>query len=95
MTNEKIKITTILLSIFPKLKDIQKLYDKIRKDFVRVSRKLELYLKTGTSIPLYSFRHSFITQRDRKNANDVVSVIQIRVMMIRKYYRSKRNIRCL
>ena len=76
---------------FPKLKDRQKLYDKIRKDFVRVSRKLNLYLKTGTPRPLYSFRHSFVTQRDRKNVpTNVVSIhSNTSDEMIRKYYRSK------
>ena len=76
---------------FPKLKDRQKLYDKIRKDFVRVSRKLNLYFKTGTPRPLYSFRHSFVTQRDRKNVpTNVVSIhSNTSDEMIRKYYRSK------
>ena len=77
--------------IFPKLKDRQKLYKKIRKDFVRVSRKLNLYLKIGTPRPLYSFRHSFVTQRDRKNVpTNVVSIhSNTSDEMIRKYYHSK------
>ena len=71
------------------MKDIH--LDKIRKDFVRVSRELGLYLLTDTPRPLYTFRHTFINQRERKNVSpNVVSLhSNTDVEMIRKYYKSQ------
>tara|TARA_A100000164_G_scaffold49006_1_gene37603 strand:+ start:457 stop:1737 length:1281 start_codon:yes stop_codon:yes gene_type:complete len=76
---------------FPKLKNRQSLYDKIRKDFVRVSRELGLYLLTDTPRPLYTFRHTFINQRERKGvASNVVAIhSNTHEEMIRKYYKSQ------
>jgi len=76
---------------FPKLKNRQSIYDKIRKDFVRISRGLGLYLATDTPRPLYTFRHTFINQRERKNvpANVVSLHSNTDVEMIRKYYKSQ------
>ncbi len=48
---------------FPKEKNREKVYDRIRKNFTRVSRELELYYRNGKERPLYSIRHTFITNQ--------------------------------
>ena len=54
--------------LFPNIKDRSALYKKISKIFIRVSSELNLYRKNGTTRPLYSIRHSFISQRYNANA---------------------------
>jgi len=54
--------------LFPNIKDRSALYKKISKIFIRVSSELNLYHKNGTTRPLYSIRHSFISQRYTANA---------------------------
>tara|TARA_B110000285_G_C15114367_1_gene613164 strand:+ start:932 stop:2164 length:1233 start_codon:yes stop_codon:yes gene_type:complete len=54
--------------LFPNIKDRSKLYKKISKIFIRVSSELNLYHKNGTTRPLYSIRHTFISQRYNANA---------------------------
>ena len=54
--------------LFPNIKNRSALYKKISKIFVRVSSELNLYRKNGTTRPLYSIRHSFISQRYNANA---------------------------
>ena len=73
------------------LRRLKKLNEKIRKYIVRISRKLNLYLKTITPRFLYSFRHSFANQRDKNNVpiNFVSIHLNKSDEMIRKYYRSK------
>ena len=48
---------------FPKEKNREKVYDRIRKNFTRVSRELALYYRNGKERPLYSIRHTFITNQ--------------------------------
>ena len=54
--------------LFPKIENRTALYKKVSKIFVRVSSELNLYRKNGTTRPLYSIRHSFISQRYNANA---------------------------
>jgi hypothetical protein len=54
--------------LFPNIKNRTALYKKISKVFIRVSSELNLYRKNGTTRPLYSIRHSFISQRYNANA---------------------------
>ena len=44
------------------------MYERIRKNFTRISSELELYVRNGATRPLYSIRHTFITQRYNQNA---------------------------
>ena len=54
--------------LFPDRKDRKQLYKKISKIFIRVSSELGLYHKNNSTRPLYSIRHSFISQRYNANA---------------------------
>ena len=49
--------------LFPNEKNRQKLYNRIGKVFVRISKELDLYYRNGQSRPLYSIRHTFISNR--------------------------------
>ena len=49
--------------LFPNEKNRQKLYNRISKVFVRISKELDLYYRNGQSRPLYSIRHTFISNR--------------------------------
>jgi len=53
--------------LFPNVKDRQQLYERIRKNFTRISSELGLYVRNGATRPLYSIRHTFITQRYNQN----------------------------
>ena len=52
---------------FPSQKNRDKLYERIRKNFTRVSRELNLYYLNNKERPLYSIRHTFITNRVNKD----------------------------
>jgi len=54
--------------LFPNVRDRQQLYERIRKNFTRISSELGLYVRNGATRPLYSIRHTFITQRYNQNA---------------------------
>ena len=54
--------------LFPNVRDRQQLYERIRKNFTRISSELGLYVRNGSTRPLYSIRHTFITQRYNQNA---------------------------
>ena len=54
--------------LFPNVRDRQQLYERIRKNFTRISTELKLYVRNGATRPLYSIRHTFITQRYNQNA---------------------------
>ena len=54
--------------LFPNIRDRQQLYERIRKNFTRISSELGLYVRNGSTRPLYSIRHTFITQRYNQNA---------------------------
>ena len=49
--------------LFPNEKNRQKIYNRISKVFVRISKQLDLYYRNGQSRPLYSIRHTFISNR--------------------------------
>lgn len=53
--------------LFPKTENRQRLYERIRKNFTRISSELGLYVRNGLTRPLYSIRHTFITQRFNQN----------------------------
>ena len=52
---------------FPKEKNRDKLYERIRKNFTRISRELKLYYFNNKERPMYSIRHTFITNRVNKD----------------------------
>lgn len=54
--------------LFPNVKNRQQLYAKISKTFTRISMALGLYVRNGQSRPIYSIRHTFITNRYTANA---------------------------
>ena len=51
---------------FPKIENRDKLFDRIRKNFERISDDLDLLVKDGQNRPIYVYRHSFISDRRRK-----------------------------
>ena len=52
--------------LFPKLKNRQKVYNRISKIFTRVSKDLDLFYRNGTTRPIYSIRHTFIKNQYQK-----------------------------
>ena len=54
--------------LFPNINNRQQLYERIRKNFTRISAELGLYVRNGITRPLYSIRHTFIKQRYEQNA---------------------------
>ena len=71
--------------LFPKEKNRQKLYNRISKEFIRISKELDLYYRNGKSRPLYFIRHTFISNRYNsgtpleliaKNSNTFTKMIQ-------------------
>ena len=74
--------------LFPNEKNRQKLYNRISKVFVRISKELDLYYRNGQSRPLYSIRHTFIS--NRYNSGTPLEVIakssNTSAKMIQKHY---------
>ena len=54
--------------LFPNYKNRRTLYSKISKIFIRVSSELGLYHRNGATRPIYSIRHTFISNRYNDNA---------------------------
>jgi len=54
--------------LFPNHKNRRSLYARISKIFIRVSSSLGLYHRNGATRPLYSIRHTFISNRYNDNA---------------------------
>ena len=54
--------------LFPNIKNRRSLYARISKIFIRVSSELGLYHRNGANRPLYSIRHTFISNRHNDNA---------------------------
>ena len=54
--------------LFLNVNNRQQLYERIRKNFTRISAKLRLYVRNGITRPLYCIRHKFIKQRYEQNA---------------------------
>ena len=75
---------------FPKVENRDKLFDRIRDNFERISNNLGLYDVDGQRRPLYTFRHSFISQRRNKGVDsNVVSLnSNTSVTMINKHYQT-------
>jgi len=65
--NENTKSNDYLL--FPTYKDRQSLYRKISSVFTRISKKLELYYRNGSTRPIYAIRHTFAKNRYNQNAS--------------------------
>ena len=60
---------------FPKEENRDKLFNRIRKNFERISDKIGLYDVNEQKRPLYIFRHSFISNRRSKEVNPNVVAI--------------------
>ena len=65
--NEDTKSDDYLL--FPTYKDRPSLYRKISSVFTRVTKKLGLYYRNGSTRPIYAIRHTFAKNRYNQNAN--------------------------
>ena len=74
---------------FPKVENREKLFERIRKNFVRLSDDLGLYeLEDGRKRPIYVYRHSFITGRRKKGVDSNVLALHgnTSVQMINQHY---------
>ena len=73
---------------FPKIENRDKLFDRIRKNFERISYDLDLFVRDGQNRPIYVYRHSFISDRRRKSvdANIVTLHSNTSVQMINQHY---------
>ena len=73
---------------FPKEENRDKLFNRIRKNFERISDKIGLYDVNGQKRPIYTFRHSFISNRRSKEVDPNVVAIHSNtsVAMINKHY---------
>ncbi len=84
--NEKRSSEDYLL--FPKEKNRQKIYNRISKVFVRISKELDLYYRNGKTRPIYSIRHTFIS--NRYNSGTPLELIakssNTSMKMIQKHY---------
>ena len=74
--------------LFPKEKNRQKIYNRISKVFVRISKELDLYYRNGKTRPIYSIRHTFIS--NRYNSGTPLELIakssNTSMKMIQKHY---------
>ena len=73
---------------FPKVENREELFDRIRKNFERLSDELGLFVKDGQNRPIYVYRHSFISGRRKKgvDANVVALNSNTSVQMINQHY---------
>ena len=73
---------------FPKVENRDKLFDRIRKNFERISNDLDLFVKDGQNRPIYVYRHSFISNRRSKEVDPNIVAIHSNtsVTMINKHY---------
>ena len=73
---------------FPNEENREKLFERIRKNFTRISDKLGLYEVDGQKRPIYVFRHSFISNRRSKEVDPNIVAIHSNtsVAMINKHY---------
>lgn len=73
---------------FPNEENREKLFERIRKNFTRISDKLGLYEVDGQKRPIYVFRHSFISNRRSKIVDPSIVAIHSNtsVEMINKHY---------
>ncbi len=75
---------------FPKVENREKLFDRMRKNFERLSDNLGLFVKDGQNRPIYVYRHSFISSKRKKgvDANVVALHSNTSVQMINQHYQS-------
>ena len=75
---------------YPNEENRTKLFERVRSNFERISNNLGLYDVDGNKRPLYTFRHSFISQRRSKGVDsNVVSLnSNTGVNMINKHYQT-------
>ena len=73
---------------FPKIENREKLFDRIRKNFERLSDELGLFVKEDQNRQIYCYRHSFISRRRKKgvDANVVALHSNTSVQMINQHY---------
>ena len=73
---------------FPKAENRDKLFNRIRKNFERISDKIGLYDVNGQKRPIYTFRHSFISNRRSKEVDPNVVALHSNTSpeMIVKHY---------
>jgi len=75
---------------FPKIENREKIFERIRKNFERLSNQLDLFVKDGQNRPIYTYRHSFISGKRKKgiDANVVALHSNTSVQMINAHYQS-------
>ena len=74
--------------VYPKVENREKLFNRIRKNFERLSDELGLFVKEGQNRPIYVYRHSFISGRRKRgvDANVVALNSNTGVPMINQHY---------
>jgi len=78
---------------FPNEKNREKLVERIRKNFVRISRELGLYYFNNKPRPLYSIRHMNFTERYKKgiSMDKIANMGNTSPEMLRKNYITPHN----
>ncbi|MBC8304589.1 MAG: hypothetical protein H8E55_53615 [Pelagibacterales bacterium] len=73
---------------YPKVENREKLFDRIRKNFERLSDELGLFVKDGQNRPIYVYRHSFISGKRKKGIDPNVVALNSNtsVQMINQHY---------
>jgi hypothetical protein len=76
---------------FPKVKDRTRLYEKVRKNFKRVSSELGLYVRNGNTRPMYSIRHMVADKRytETQSIHIVAEHISSNANVVKSNYLSK------
>ena len=74
--------------LFPNTKDRQQLYERIRKNFVRISSELGLYMFNGKRRPMYSIRHmnALKLYEDLKDINLVAQALNTSPDIVKSNY---------
>ena len=83
---------------FPKVENRNKLFERIRKNFERLSNDLGLFVDgDGQNRPIYVYRHSFITRKrnQKVDANVVALHSNTSVEMINQHYDNQTDDRLL
>ena len=74
---------------FPKVENREKIFERIRKNFERLSNDLDLFIDSeGQNRPIYTYRHSFISRKRNKSvdANVLALHSNTSVQMINAHY---------
>ena len=82
---------------FPKVENREKIFERIRKNFERLSNVLGLFVKDGQNRPIYTYRRSFISSKRKKgvDANVVALHSNTSVQMINAHYDNQTDDRLL